>query len=648
MSGGSSTVHEIAEETKEAGPEIPIEVSFRIIKQFSLELYDNPRRAIEELVCNSYDAGATKCYISVPEDTSDDVKVLDNGESMDLEGLEWLWKVAESRKVEELGEKRIEHDRQQIGKFGVGKLASFALGDRLTHMATVDDTTRVISVHQNDLRGSRDREPFGVREYDVDEAREIFQPVIEDVPDPWEKDWDSWTLAIISDIPPENTGKDLQPWHLHRMIPSAVPSRADFTAYIEGEELETQDPPADVEFEVDLTVDEYIETLERQLRSDWAEELNVDTEDVSEDLYTVSKTTFEDPGDTSEVVAGLQVPKLGNVHGQIEFFDRKLTTGKREERDYDEHGFRVYVRGRLLNKNDISFGLENLSHRYWIRFRSEVEIPALDKELRVTRDSTQDSVELNVAKSVVRATFNTARSRADDEDLFGTTDKEEVTISLDVPFSDRLELRSPWYADQALDGLRTEDGPDFDLSDVEIEPQPLKPTEKAIEFYEEEAKFVVNSNHPLFDTLDQKTHFTQNFEDAFKEILTGRLLIHGYLRYHGAEPDALAASRQIFDAVLRSAAGSIGQDELKYQLQELHDASTEGGDRFEKAIVDIFQNIGLAAAQVGGPDEHDGWVEIPRWGQPNYRFSIEAKGSQGIVTHDDLSFDDVNPTSGSL
>jgi DNA mismatch repair ATPase MutL len=73
---------------------IPVDVSFRIIKQFSTQLYDSPRRAIEELACNSYDAAAENCYIRTPEDETEPLKVLDDGQSMDLEGLKWLWKIA--------------------------------------------------------------------------------------------------------------------------------------------------------------------------------------------------------------------------------------------------------------------------------------------------------------------------------------------------------------------------------------------------------------------------------------------------------------------------------------------------------------------------------------------------------------------------
>lgn len=128
-----------------AEAEVVVDISYDIIRQISAQLYTNPRKAIEELVCNSYDAGATLCYVTVPKDAEGSLKVLDNGKSMDIGGLKKLWKVAESPKDQGEGKPRIDNDRMQIGKFGVGKLAAFALGARLTHVACMNGNVRVES-----------------------------------------------------------------------------------------------------------------------------------------------------------------------------------------------------------------------------------------------------------------------------------------------------------------------------------------------------------------------------------------------------------------------------------------------------------------------------------------------------------------------
>src|SRR5438445_6483256 len=131
---------------------IEVEISYDIIRHVSAQLYTNPRKAIEELVCNSYDAGATECHVKLPKDKTDALVVLDNGKSMDLEGLQALWMVAKSPKEPDANGQRIDNNRLQIGKFGVGKLAAYALGKQLTHVATIRGVTRVVSVGEDEIK----------------------------------------------------------------------------------------------------------------------------------------------------------------------------------------------------------------------------------------------------------------------------------------------------------------------------------------------------------------------------------------------------------------------------------------------------------------------------------------------------------------
>ncbi|MEE6211100.1 ATP-binding protein [Salarchaeum sp. III] len=643
------TIYETAKEYGATGDSVNIDINFRIIKQFSEQLYDNPRRAIEELVCNSYDAGATECHINTPGEVGDSLYVLDNGNSMDMEGLQWLWNVASSRKTEE---GRTEGSRQQIGKFGVGKLASFALGSRLTYAATTGETTRVVSVHQNRLKGSdRAQKDFDVYEFPKGEAEEYLGNFFQEVPNPWEREWDSWTLAVVEEVPERNVGNNLQPWHLKNMIQTAIPTSTDFTAYLNQEKIKERDPHGEEVFSVDVTSDEMVERIETVLKTYWSTHHDISPEEVEEELYEVELTTFKDPENTDERLAGLEVPVLGKVSGEARYFDRPLTTTKRRERGFQDNGFRIHVRGKLINKSDPLFGLDPLSHSVWANFLGEFEMPGLDEEIRVQRDQLKDEPATHIARRIARQSFQEVRSQKRRADAEDDDEGEEGESSENSPstgpavqrsFSERLQERSRPYAYDAVSGLHTQGSNlDINLSEVEVKLRPLRSTDRAVEFDSDDSVIIINEGHPLIDTLRSTSDFTQNIEDAFKEILAARLLIHGYLRNSGADGMALAASRQIFDSVLRSAAGTLGADELRYQLEELDDASTVGGTRFENAVVDIFQNVGLAAAQEGGPDTHDGIIEIPQVGE-NYRVSMEAKGSQGVVSHAQLSFDSVN------
>jgi HSP90 family molecular chaperone len=111
--------------------EIPVSISYRIIELFSAGLYSSPNKAIEELVSNSYDALAAHVQVIVPANmqTPDAVIwVVDDGIGMDAEGLLDLWQIASSKKRIPGNESS---ERPPIGKFGIGKLATYVLARQL-------------------------------------------------------------------------------------------------------------------------------------------------------------------------------------------------------------------------------------------------------------------------------------------------------------------------------------------------------------------------------------------------------------------------------------------------------------------------------------------------------------------------------------
>src|SRR5258708_5498728 len=126
---------------------VNVTIGPRFLELFSEHLYSSPNKAFEELVSNSWDAGADTVYIGLPENPTDpsaNIWVLDNGESMDVDGLRGLWEVARSRKrlVEPM------NGRPQIGKFGVGKLATYILANELTYICkAADGIIRVITMN---------------------------------------------------------------------------------------------------------------------------------------------------------------------------------------------------------------------------------------------------------------------------------------------------------------------------------------------------------------------------------------------------------------------------------------------------------------------------------------------------------------------
>lgn len=625
---------------------IPVDVSFRIIKQFSTQLYDSPRRAIEELACNSYDAAAENCYIRTPEDETEPLKVLDDGQSMDLEGLKWLWKIAESRKETELDEDRTQFGRQQIGKFGVGKLAAFALGNRLTHVATRDGTTRVITVRQNRLRRDdaqlldEDDNPdiprFGVYEFDENEAKEVLGEYFSDIPNPWEEDWSSWTLALVEEIPPRNTGDGLKPRYLHNMIRTSIPISSNFIAHLDGEEITQRDPSTDLRFKINVTDESVTSRIEPKLKEalvDYGE--YDDVEDIPSEEYEVEISEVVNPQDTTETIQGISVPNLGDVAGTGKFYEDSLTSAKRSDRGFTDHGFRVRVRGKLLNKDHEKFGLTNVSHRYWTKSLIEVEMPGLDDSIRVQRDDTMDTLEVQVAQTVLRAMFNAIRSNGKKYEKEDREKENDSTGGIKKPFSERFTVRSRDYAYQAISGLTDSDEMPADLEQIEIDFVPRGMSRDAVDYDTDSNTIRINEEHPLLESLERRDGFSDDLKDAISEILAGRLLLEGYQKHNDIDEYVIRVCRQIFESVLRSASDRFANP-IAYQMDYLRDASYQGNTEFEVAVAETFETMGLNAVQIGGPDAGDGIITIPRAGD-NLHISIEAKGSGDVVDHQAFS-----------
>ena len=76
--------------------DIDVTISSRIIELFSAGLYSSPNKAFEELICNSYDAFASKVAVYSPDDPTVSnayIWVCDNGEGLNAGELKQLWKI---------------------------------------------------------------------------------------------------------------------------------------------------------------------------------------------------------------------------------------------------------------------------------------------------------------------------------------------------------------------------------------------------------------------------------------------------------------------------------------------------------------------------------------------------------------------------
>lgn len=612
---------------------VEVNISYDIIRQVSAQLYTNPRKAIEELVCNSYDAGATECWVKLPKNPEDALFVLDNGKSMNLAGVKDLWKVAYSPKVKKEGEPRIDNNRMQVGKFGVGKLAVFALGQRLTHISCVGNTVRLVSVGQSEIKEQgQDRRPtFQIYSVPLNKAKGILEPYFSELPKPWERKWPTWTLAAIEEIELSAVGRALKVGFLKQMITSSLPISSDFKIFLEQEQVpERKIESKDIEVRIEVTDLPLRKKIEETLQAYWKDFLEEENEDdVPAEYYKVKVQDVPDPRNVSEKVKALVVPKLGPVIGWAVITHSFLTTGKLKERGYSNNGFAVYAYGKLINPEDPLFGVTQRSHSYWSRFYARLEIPGLDRVILVQRNAVSEhSEEAQIAREVLRTIFNHARNRAEElEESEGYEPQE---------FGSRMKMLAPILAPQALMGLAKNKFPKEGLEALKIDFASFGEAGFAAKYDPETNTILINADHPLIVALDDLGSKSKPLRHMIGEVFAGTQMSKGYLAMRGVKMEIVEESSDIIEVAMRSAAGYV-RDEVEEHIKVIKEASYEGGAAFENAVVTAFRSMRLSAWRLGQPDLPDGILEIPRAGQISLRISVEAKGSQGIITHKELS-----------
>ena len=170
-------------------------------------LYEQSIELIRELVNNAYDADATRVDVTVSEK---EIVISDNGEGMDMEGLNQYFNVGSGEKLVNPLSPRF--GRNRIGQFGIGKFASLAAASRFE-----------VTTQKRDFA-----------------ARVVFDKAR------WVEEGDSWKIPLTSLDSDHRRGdgttvrlvelkRVFKPEDVTQRIAEGVPIRArDFSVYVNG------------------------------------------------------------------------------------------------------------------------------------------------------------------------------------------------------------------------------------------------------------------------------------------------------------------------------------------------------------------------------------------------------------------------------
>lgn len=606
---------------------IYVDIDYEILNHFSSHLYQSPNKAIEELVTNGFDAFAEHVLVYTPGPfTAGRVLVWDDGESMDLADLERLWWIARSPKAATAGRvaDRGDRHRKMIGKFGIGKLASYAIGHRLTHLCKREGQFLRVSVDYrgvprlDEVRESKTplRYPTPVVMLDESEARQYVDGLFHREAEHTESMWDeeSWTLAVIDELKQDVT---IQPGRLRWLLSTGMPLRDDFRVWVD-----------DIEVVSALEADAIVtwDLAERKLR----ERIVAEWQSARENGVVSGDPKFDDAEPP-----GVELPGLGRTEAIVRLFDRSLIAGKAAGTGRS-HGFFIRVRDRLINPDDDKVLLHEPSFGTFYRSQYIIRADGLDDALLADRERLESSAPATAALGVLqRALYLAAREELNARDERKEDAKRTENV---LPFELREIYREPLVSLLLRRGF----GPRVDPSSPAVNRGALGESAPLVSL--DERGFVVNYSHPLLEAIQRRIPQTERYREAYRVVelfAVADELLEGYLFDIGVPEERIDAVMRWRDGLLRAMAAKLsGADEEV--IAEVREASYRGKADFENALARLLGLMGFEAKRVGASGDEDVFVVAPI-GPGDFRFIVDAKGSKKPVPNDNA---ELGPAAG--
>jgi hypothetical protein len=608
-----------------------LDIDYEIIAHFSRHLYGSPNRAVEELVSNGFDAFATKVFVYIPgPQVSEHVVVWDNGWSMDVEQLKSLWWVARSPKASTsrvIQDTSRGPDRKQIGKFGIGKLASYSVGDLISHLSRRGDDFYLVTVNYAEILGDDTHPPLpqatryttDILKLTIDEAESFVKQVFDGdkTSTAYEELFNeaTWTLAVIGALK-----ADLQSGRLQWILGNSMPERPDFAIWLNDARVRSK--------------------LEKRaaLRWDFSDELVVEAitkffADAKKHgdfsgIVTFGKTVGLDAAHPAQAIPYVEFPSLGRIWGSIRIFDDSLKTVQSAQMGRS-WGFFVMVRDRLLNPDDGQLFLNDPSFAAFYRAQFILHADALDEALLADRERLRREIpsvkELQLLQSAIYRAARTELETRDEQALAKAT-----TVSL-LPTHSRRFFREP------LTALSMRSGPDtvIDITNPTVERRAIGEDQPLAIVSTETHGFIVNTSHPYYTAVTHKLgggKKAAEFYRIYDLFSIAERLLEGHLYDVGVE-DALVTQVLAWrDDLFRELAKAYTVARAE-ALHDLYNSSYEGDKPFEDAICAVLNGMGFHAERFGGASSKD-ILLAASIGPAAYTFVFEAKGSTKPVQTD--------------
>lgn len=622
----------------ESADNITVSLSNELVQLLSDQLYSSPLKAIEELVVNSYDADAKKCAIYKPAISSgvkktDLVIVYDDGQGMDKSGLSNLWQIGRSNKRSEEIIKR--STRKLIGKFGIGKLATYSIANEITYISKSNGEVHSVSLNYNSFAssGTGAGEPISlpvvkIADYDKFYSSDVIKIICTnsciDI-DSGLINCESWTIVILQNL--KDKINELQTGRLMWILSTAMPLQDNFTLHLNCTEIVSSKASYKkiAEYDISEIPSDRLERLNSTAIKKWI----IDNKKLKNDNFP------------------------SGVSGNVTITERSMQEGKSADLSRS-NGFFVRVRGRLVNLTDGDFGLTLSSTETYARFRADIYADDLDIVITAPREGIETSTIKDEFQKVLQFIYNDARARYEkflDEKTTSIARRKEgerehiLPQLVEYPIADILS-----FAKSETEGSEADEswfylkiGSDIDLSKIAIDLYSNKREgysykyessgriNRMVSYDPISSTFWINEDHDLVRAHTDNPRSKLLLED----FVTAETLLEVYLRERNIEPHLVGEILEKRDKLLRSLAKdhpyspkSIGS--------ALKDSSANDHD-LEVNLVVSARSLGFTAKHIAGSNEPDGIARFTDSRNKEHLITLEAKSS--IATPSLSAFD---------
>ena len=618
------------------GGKVDVVLTNELVGLLSEQMYRSPLKAVEELVVNAYDADASECRVFVPAQDDDRkfVVVFDDGAGMNEDGLQDLWAIGRSKKRDDDYQTRL--NRKQIGKFGIGKLATYTIAKRVTYISKSENEILGVTIDYTQFQsaspGKSNELELPVHRLDADELANvgIIKSAISalgiDAILATLTSTKSWTLVLMEDF--KEKAKRLQIGRLRRVLSTAMPLKSDFKLYVNGGQVESSKAEADFVSEWDVT----------DLPSNRLDTVNQTTED---NWRVIDGTIISDS--FPQGVSGRVLVTVPTLTGKSDDLARS-------------NGFFIRVRGRLVSEDDEKFGLRNLAFQTLYRFRADLDVDDLDADITAPRDWIGDSELKEKLNPLLYELFNEARTQyrvyleniSTPEPRPREHDKSYVPERLvEFPIADVLihEPANGKGSEPDEDWFYLDMEPDTELNELAIglysnqretkysySYSNIGKNGRLVRFSPTESKFVINNQHDLVMAYSDDP----TAQDLLEDMVTAEAMLEVYLRGSGVDPYVIGEVLERRDSLLR---GLANDRSFSFSVisESLIDAMANDYE-LEVAQVAAMRSLGFVAKHIGGSDEPDGLARLTDYPDGETLITLEAKSSIATPTLSQLDF----------